>query len=319
MENRNSQFAGDLIEKKPTVHGMARRSAIVGSRMLNHDHLFIFVVMAPMVLFFATFFYYPILKNIYLIFFDYDYLHPPTYIGLANLERFFHDPVVLKVFLNTITVTIVSVPLLIVLSLVVSVGVYRLRIAQTAIRSIIFSTFLTTWIVAGITFKFLFNPELGFVNAFLHRLGIGAVPWLTDPFWAMAAAIMLGIWKFLGYFMVIFLAALYNVDPQLYEAAKIDGANSLQQFFYVTIPAIKPAMVFVSIVAVINYLRFYQQILILTGGGPYRSTETILMYMFDLGIKSRDVGYASTISLALFVVIFLASQIQIRVTKAYSN
>lgn len=153
-------------------------------------------------------------------------------------------------------------------------------------------------------------------NGFLQTIGLNKVPWLTDTRWALVTLITMTVWKNLGYYVVIYLAGLSNIDVQLYEACTIDGANSMQKFLYVTIPELAPVTSYILIISTISYLKIYPQAVVLTGGGLYESTKPILMYMFEQAFRNRDVGYAATISIALFLVISVFTVIQFKLTRS---
>ena len=135
----------------------------------------------------------------------------------------------------------------------------------------------------------------------------------------MVAIILLSVWLLMGYFMVIFLAGISGIDTQQLEAGMMDGANKRQLFFRITLPQLKPVMIFSSIIAVSIYLKTYPSVVILTNGGPYRSTETILMYMFDQGFVSRNVGYASVLGIVIFLITMFISLLQLNLTKFFSE
>ena len=273
----------------------------------------------PVMLLFCTFFYYPFLKNIYYMFTDYNYLNTPTFVGCQNFKRFFGDSQALLALKNTFKITIFSVPIVICLSLVLAVLVDKLVIGKVFVRNAIFMTYLTPSIVAAIVFKVWFGTDSGVINSTLYKLGMQAVPWLTETKYAMVAVIVLAIWLKVGYYFVIFLAGVSNIDRNLHEAAKIDGANELQIFFKVTLPQLKPVTVFTTIMATISGLKAYAEVVVLTNGAPYDSTQTILMYMFQRGFRSRDVGYGTTIAFALFLIIFAVTLVQMRANKVLSS
>ena len=275
---------------------------------------FIAVIVAPAILYFGVIFYYPTIMNIYYMFCDYNLIKDPEFVGLKNIIRFFSDPLALGAFRNTFIITIVSVPVVIIAALLIGTGLSKITRGVGFFRSAIFAAYLTSLTVAAIVFKSWFGTESGFINGVLTQLGGSKIPWLAQPSTAMAIVIVLSVWKNVGYYVVVFLAGFSNVDTGLYEAAKIDGANSRKIFFSITIPQLIPTIIYSSIIAMINFLRTYSSVLVLTNGGPYSSTQTVLMYMFDQGFSSRNVGYASVISVALTLVILVLTVIQMRMS-----
>ena len=200
-----------------------------------------------------------------------------------------------------------------------ALAVFSMKRGKNFIRSALFATFLVPPVVASVIFKLMFGTESGLINTVLNTLGLPSVGWLISPGWALAAIIIVHVWNGTGYYMVIFLAGLSNINRQLYEAARVDGANGVQVFRYITVPQLKPTIIFSMIYATITYLRSFALVEILTEGGPYRSTETIIMYMFKQGFQSRNVGYASVIAVVVFLITLVISLIQMKLTKYYDD
>ena len=274
--------------------------------------------LAPVLLLFVLFFYYPFTKNIYYMFTDFNFLNKPTFIGFNNIIRFFEDAQAHLALKNTFCITIFSVPIVVCLALLLGVLADKLTLGKTFVRNAIFVTYLTPAVVAAIVFKVWFSSE-GLINNTLTKFGLVTIPWRTETKFAMVAIIALTIWLKVGYYFVIFLAGISNIDRALYEAARIDGANELQVFSKVTLPQLKPVTIFTSILAMISGLKSYAEVVALTNGAPFDSTQTILMYMFQRGFRSGDVGYGTTVSFVLFIIIFVITLIQMRATKAMSG
>jgi ABC-type sugar transport system permease subunit len=285
----------------------------------NNDKIFILSIVIPVVIFFAVFVYYPFIMNFILMFCSYNYLDVPKIIGIKNIVHLFSDPLAWGSIKNTLLFTVFSVPAVLALSMLLAVCLFYMKVGKQFLRSMIFTTFLPQWIIGAIIFKPWFSTEGGIINYAMQRIGLPAVPWLTDSSWAIAAIIILNIWVYLGYYVVIFLAGLSNINSELFEASKIDGANKVKTFFHITLPQMMPAIVFSMIISAINYLRTYPQVVVLTNGGPSRSTQSALMYMFTTGFISRNVGYASVLAVTLFIIILLVTIAQMKVTKFYSE
>ena len=280
---------------------------------------FVTAIVAPTMIFFAVFFYYPVIMNIYYMFCDYNLLSKPKFVGLKNIIRFFSDEIVRISFQNTFIIALFSVPLVIVFAILVATALFNIKKGAGFFRSAIFASYLTSMIVAAIVFKSWFGTESGFINGLLVSLGKSKIPWLSEPATAMMTVIVLSVWKYVGYYVVIFLAGFSNINADLYEAARIDGAGSVKMFFSITIPQLMPTIVYSMIISTITYLRSYSAVLVLTGGGPYSSTETVIMYMFEQGFNSRNVGYASVIGIALTLVILVLTGIQMKMTNMMSE
>lgn len=280
------------------------------------DRIFVWSIVLPALIFFMIFIYYPFFMNVYLSFMDYNYIKEPVFSGIDNFRKLITDPYFFNSLKNTFLITAISVPSVLTISLLLSVILFKMGRMKSIFRGAIFSTYLVPLVVASVLFKLLFGTEAGLINSILNSLGVDNVNWLTSPGLATFCIILLNIWNGTGYYMVIFLAGLSNIDYQLYEAANIDGAGSVQKFFYITIPSLKPTMVFAIIFSTITYLRTFVTVEILTEGGPYRSTETIIKYMFDQGFKSRNVGYSSLLAIVVFVITLIVSLIQMKLTKS---
>lgn len=282
-------------------------------------NLFVYSTVSLAVLFFGTFYYYPFLINLYYMFTNYSYIGSSKFVGLRNILHFFHDSNIRVAFSNTFIITLAGVPVSLILSLLVAVVVFYMTIGKSIIRSAIFSTALVTGIVAAIIFKLWFGEELGYINTLLTSLHLPRVPWLIETPWALTSIVIVGVWSALGYNMVVYLAGLANVSGDILDAARIDGANTLQRFYFIILPQLKPTIVFLAITLVINSLKTYAQVAILTDGGPYGSTRTVLLYMFQQGFDSRNVGYGSVIAFALFLIILIITLIQMKATKFYAE
>lgn len=290
-----------------------------GSHPIKQPNWFAYGTTVSALLFFAIFFYYPFLNNLYYMFTDYNYIGSNDFVGLKNIALFFHDHHVRTAFTNTFIITLAQVVSVLIISLLVAVAVFYMTIGKAFVRSVIFSTTLVPAIVAAIIFKLWFGQELGLLNNLFNSLHLPSVPWLLDPRWGLTGIVIVGVWGGLGYNMVIYLAGLSNVDTEILEAAAIDGANAFQRFMYLILPQLKPTMVFLGITLVINSLKTYGQVAVLTNGGPYGSTQTVVLYMFQKGFFDLEVGYASVIAFALFLIILVITLIQMRVTRFYAD
>lgn len=280
---------------------------------------FVALVIIPAMLYFTLFYFYPTIMNIYYMFCKYNLIKEPEFIGLKNILKLFSDETAWVSLKNTLLITVVCTPVVIILSLLIARCLFNLKRGAGFFRSLIFAGYLTSMAVVALVFKNWFGNELGFVNGILSQIGLEKIEWLTKPHTALIVIMIASVWKFIGYFVVIFLAGFANVNADLYEAARIDGARSIQLFFYVTIPQLMPTIVFSSIIAAINYLRSYSLVVALTGGDPYGSTKTFLMYIFEKGFVSRDVGYSSVLSMVLLVIILVITLIQMKLTNSFSG
>ncbi|GAE92214.1 sugar ABC transporter [Gracilibacillus boraciitolerans JCM 21714] len=238
------------------------------------------------------------------------------FIGLNNYVRLFNDPTFITALTNTILYLLIQVPIMIVLALVFSVLLNDPTLKfRGFFRTAIFLPAVTSLVAYAVIFKYLFGND-GLVNDFLISLNLLSDPiaWLSDPFWAKITIIIAITWRWTGYNMIFYLSALQNVDKSMYEAAKIDGASALQQFFFITIPLLKPIILFTSIVSTIGTLQLFDEVMNITSGGPGNATMTISMYIYNLSFEyTPDFGYASTVSYVILIIVIVLSFIQFKV------
>ncbi|MFC0469200.1 carbohydrate ABC transporter permease [Halalkalibacter kiskunsagensis] len=238
------------------------------------------------------------------------------YVGLDNYRRLFGDPTFHAAVRNTVIFLLVQVPAMIIFALIISVLLNDKKLKFKGFyRTAIFLPCVTSLVAYSVIFKYLFGSD-GLVNIMLMNLAIISQPiqWMTDPFWAKITIIIAITWRWTGYNMIFYLSALQNIDNSIYEAAKIDGANAFQQFFKITIPMLKPIILFTSIVSTIGTLQLFDEVMNITGGGPGNATLTISQYIYNLSFEyTPDFGYAATVSYAIVVMIVFFSIIQFKV------
>jgi len=236
-----------------------------------------------------------------------------AFVGLSNYTALVWDGLFWRAVLNTFYFVLVGCPLTIVLALIVAVilnsKVVRLR---SWFRLGYFAPVVTTMVAVAIVWKWLYHPRFGLINWALGLLGLPGQDWLSSTFWAMPALILMAVWKNFGYNMVIFLAGLQTIPPELYEAAKIDGAGPVRLFSQITIPLLGRTTLFVSIITTIGYLQFFAEPYVMTNGGPLDSTLSIVLLMYREAFRYWNMGYASAIAFVLFGFIFLLTVIQLR-------
>ncbi len=238
------------------------------------------------------------------------------FIGFDNYIRLFKDPIFLTTVKNTVIYLLIQVPVMIILALFLSVLLNNKMLKLKGVfRTAIFLPCVTSLVAYSVIFKYLFAQD-GIINNMLINLSLISEPiqWLTDPFWAKVTIIVAITWRWTGYNMIFFLSALQNVDESIYEAAKIDGASSLQQFFKITIPMLKPIILFTTITSTIGTLQLFDEVMNITKGGPGNATMTISQYIYNLSFKyTPDFGYAATVSYAIVILIVFFSIIQFKV------
>jgi ABC-type sugar transport system permease subunit len=288
--------------------------AVRRRRRLRFNGAYLFI--APSVILIAVFIAEPIVQSGWMS------LHNWTigeathkFVGLANYTALYHD----SRFWNALRVTVVY-------TVVVSVGQVLLGLAVAArlrkttwysslLRGAYFFPFIASLVVVGIIWKFLLDPQVGLVDAWLGDIGIPAPDWLQSTALALPTVIAIGIWKNVGFAMIVLLASMQQVPEFLYEAATLDGANAWQRFRYVTLPALRPALLFTSIIATITGLQLFDLVFAMTSGGPIFHTESVVMYLYEKGFVEFQMGYASAIAWVLFLIILAVSAVQLRVAR----
>jgi ABC-type sugar transport system permease subunit/ABC-type glycerol-3-phosphate transport system substrate-binding protein len=240
-----------------------------------------------------------------------------SYVGFQNYKQLFNDPLFWKSLLNTFIFVGVGVPMSIAVSLFMAIVLNQKFVKFKAVfRAGYFIPVITTIVAVAIVWKWLYNPEYGLINWLLSLIDIPKQEWLRDPRLALPSLIIMAVWKNFGYNMVIFLAGLQAIPASLYEAASIDGANEFQSFWYITIPSLKPTLLFVTITTTIGYFQFFAEPYVMTQGGPLNSTMSIVLYMYNYGFKFFKLGYASAVSYVLFAIIFIFTMVQFKFKKS---
>ncbi|KWZ80825.1 putative L-arabinose transport system permease protein AraP [Heyndrickxia coagulans] len=268
---------------------------------------------APAVILFLCFTIYPIISSLLLSFQKMDggrYV----FAGFANYIRLFHDSVFLKALYNTFIILIIQVPIMLILALILASALNsQLLKLRGFFRVGFFMPAVTSLVAYSILFSILLQDS-GLINDFLGLFGIHKIPWLTDPFWAKVSIILALTWRWTGYNMVIYLAAMQNIPEELYEAASLDGAGRIRKFFNITVPQLKPVILFTAIISTISTLQLFDEPYNLTKGGPANGTMTLGLYIYQNGFKYFDFGYASAIAYVVVIIVGILSYIQMKVT-----
>lgn len=233
------------------------------------------------------------------------FLQGATFAGLDKFKRLFGDERLWNALKNTVYFTALQVPLQIGLALVVAVFVSRNTLFRKMLRSVYFLPYVCSLTAIGIVWSFLLDPQTGIYMHYLDQIGLPRLAFLRDPELAMPTVIAMTVWRNFGYSMVILIAGIQSIPQTYYEAAQMDGAGKVRQFFSITVPLLIPALSFCIITATIMALQVFDQIFVTTQGGPVRSTETVVFYIYLTGFKLApyDLGYASALSVFLFAII----------------
>jgi ABC-type sugar transport system permease subunit len=271
---------------------------------------------------FGTFLAFPIIASFALSFTSFGLrdLQSPigaTFVGLQNYIDLLGDPKFWTSLLNTVYFVVIGVPVTLAIGLLIANalnrGVNRLK---TTFRVGYYLPVITSIVAIAVVWRFLLNPDVGLVNMLLKAVGIDGPAWLANPATAMPSIIAMAVWRNLGFAMIVFLAGLQAIPAVLYEAASIDGAGNRQSFRYITLPMLRPTILFMTVITTIGYLQLFEEPFVMTGGGPLDSTLSVTMYMYQQGFTFFHQGYASAIAYVLFVIVAFVAFLQFKFLRS---
>lgn len=272
-------------------------------------------LLLPILLFFLAFQYYPILKSVVISFMEYGLLLPETpWVGFQNYIRQFQDPLFLSALWNTLIFVAAAVGVGVTLALFFAVLVERTGRWAKVYRTLYFIPVVTSLMATSMIWRWLYSPN-GLINFILTAIGVEAQPWLLSESLALPALIILTIWKNIGFDLVLFSAALQSIPETYYEASSLEGASAWQDFWYITLPQLRPILLLVSVTAVIRSFRVFTIILTMTQGGPINATRTIVYHIYEQGIQYDEMGYASAAAVILLITVGLATYVQLRISR----
>jgi ABC-type sugar transport system permease subunit len=281
-----------------------------------------YLFVAPIVLFFVVFVGYPFLRSFYLSLTSWSGLGSARFVGVRNFRVMADDPVFWKALGNTFLFTGVTTVLQTALPLLLAVLLNRGWRAGVLFRTLIFIPAVISLVVTGVLWQLIYEPNFGTLNEILRDVGLGGLahPWLADPHTVLPALMVVSLWQSLGLFTLIYLAGLQGINPALYEAASIDGASGRQQFRHITVPMLRTVTGVVIILNLINGFKTFDMIYVMTGGGPNRASEVLGTYLYGLAFGSTAgsvpaLGYATAISMVIFVLCLAATLIQLRIAR----
>ena len=297
-----------------------RHSTHGKKKAIQRDRAAAYGMLAPFLLFFVLFVLYPLLKNLYYSFTNYNLGNKTKWIGLSNYRELFTDYWFLESLRNTAVYALFSVIFLTVLGLFISVLLnQRSRLVKIA-RIAMIIPYATSMVAVSMIWLYLLDPTTGYVSKLLVALGVGSPPlWLDDPSLALPSLIGINIWKNLGYCMIIYLAGLQGIPPELYEAATVDGAGFLQKHWKITLPQIAPVTFFVFVNNCIEAFKTFEQVQIMTQGGPVTATTTVVYQIYVRAFNDFRMGYAAAMSVVLFVIIFAVTMLNFRMFRSSAD
>jgi multiple sugar transport system permease protein len=284
------------------------------ARFGRHARAYLFLVPSGLIL--LVFVAYPIVQSFWMSLHNWSFFASvQPYIGFKNYETLWHDSRFWNDLRNTAIYTGVVVPLQVGLGLALAVALQRNTLVNKFFRSVYFFPVISSLATMGIVWKFLLDPEIGIITHAMVSVGLPDVDFLQSTTWALPAVMLVGVWKSVGFSMVIFIAALQDVPDSLLEAAVIDGAGPWVRFRRVVLPQLRPSLLFSSIISTIASMQLFDSVYVMTGGGPIFHTETLVTYIYDAAFDYSEPGYAAALSWVLFALILLVSLFQLRLFR----
>ena len=281
-----------------------------------------YLFLLPALLILGLTVFLPAMQAFYLSFtrYEYDLTQPPQWIGLANFKRLFGDRVFWKTLQNTVIYLIGVVPVLVIVPLAIAILVNQKLRGINWFRAAFYTPVVISTVVAGIAWRWLY-AENGLLNQVITSIfslkeGIG---WLTSPQLALFSVMAVTVWKGLGYYMVIYLAGLQSIPADLYEAAAIDGSDGIGRHWDITVPLMKPYIVLVAVISGISATKVFEEIYIMTQGGPVNSSKTIVYYLYEQAFHNLEISYACTIGLVLFLAILGLSILNLKLSAGRNS
>lgn len=281
----------------------------------NIAYLFILVPVSLLLIFGI----FPILMALYFSFTDYNIIEPANWIGFANFQKIFQDEFFFVSLRNTLVYTFLYVPLGLIVALGTAILLNKKVKVTNLFRTFFYLPVLCSTVATATIWYWLLNPQYGLLNQLLRLIGIDGPAWLYSSNWAMTAIVIMSVWMTFGGNMMIFLAGLQGINPALYEAADIEGASSWQKFRHITWPQLSKTTFLVTTQLIIGAFQVFDQAYMLTKGGPGNSTITLVYYIYNKGFGGLEMGYASALSFILFLIIFVFSLVNMKLTNKEIN
>jgi raffinose/stachyose/melibiose transport system permease protein len=306
------------MQQLPAIPDILKLKRVSGAPRRLQDSLLTALFLLPALILFLIFVIYPIFRSIYFSMFDWNGLGPAVdNVGLENFKTILTDKVFIKALQNVLLVIIFSVGVQLPLALALAVLVGRDLPGRGLFRTIFFMPYVLSEINVAIMWMLLYNPDpdRGLLNAIAVALGSKPIGWLSDPNLALLSIFIALTWKFFGFHMLLYLAGLQNIPHELEEAARIDGANSFQNFFYITLPLLGSTIRTSTYLSVLGSIQQFILIWIMTKGGPVNASETLSTYMYRFGFVRFQLGYGSAVAIYMFLICLIFSLVYQRLTR----
>jgi len=274
-----------------------------------------FLFLLPYILVFFIFRFGPSIAGIGVAFTKWNIVGDPAFVGLKNFVRLFSDEMFGTAVLNTLLFLLFTVPVLVAGSLLIAMLLNTKLKARHTVRTLAIIPYVLIPAVVGIIWNWLYDNNFGILNYYLKGMGGKPVEWLTSEGMALISVSIVTVWSYIGYNMILFLAGLQGISVELYEAARIDGANAFQVFFKITLPQLKPICSLIITLTLINTIQIFDQIFVMTNGGPGKATLTLVQYLYGTAFQNFNLGYGSAIGCAILVILVVFVFIQSKLIK----
>ncbi len=277
-----------------------------------YDKSFPWLIVVPTLLFLGVFMYYPIFELFRQSFFDTHLAYnTSSFVGLNNYKDLFQDGIFKIALKNSVVIVLYIVPATLVLALFVALLLNTLTtVPREIFTPIYFLPVVTSMVAISVVWKWIYDPSFGLLNYIFSRLGLPQMKFISSGEQALGSIAVVQIWRDVGFYFVIFLAALKSIPRVLYEAAEIDGTNAFQRFRYVTVPMLRPTIIFVLIVSTMAAFKIFTPIQVMTDGGPGNATTVLVLYIIQTGIENMMIGYASAVSVVMFFFVMIITAVQ---------
>ena len=284
-------------------------------RRLTDDTPWAILMLAPNIIGFLMFMVIPIFATLYFSFTEYDLILPPEFIGLENYIELFHDKIIGITLRNTFVFTLITVPVGMAFSLLLAVSLDQKIAIRRFYRAAYFLPSITSMVAVAIVWQWLYNPEFGLINYFLSLVGIKGPNWLSSSSTSLVSLSIVSIWKGAGYNMMLFLAGLQGISTSYYEASELDGASKWQQFLHITLPMLSPTTFFIFVMSIISSFQIFDSVMLMTSGGPGRSSSVLVHYLYQSAFQFFSMGYACAIAYLLFFIVLTITILNMRFEK----
>jgi len=289
------------------------------SRRAGRINLTPYLFLAPVLILMAVFLLYPMVQSV-LLSFQRNVAGDAQWVGIAQYRRLFGDSIFLTSLTNTLIFLVIQVPVMLACALFVAVHLNKKNFPLRGLfRSVYFLPSIMGLVAAGVLFRLLFNEDLGLINYAVRSIGLPNVPWINQPGWAKITVMLVMTWKSVGFAAVIFLAGLQAIPEELYEAAELDGAKGWQIIRNITLPLLKPTLIFTTVISTIGVLNMFDEVVVLTGGGPANATITMGLYLYRTAFQNLDFNYGAAVAWVMVLLVAALSAVQFLLAREGSE